>query len=180
MIRKRILLSLMLAALVGAAAAQQPVPLGDLARKARLEKRATASKVYTNDDIPSVTMKETPAEKAAPAEAAASSQDATANPAEDRQKLEADWSKRIENQKREVAQLQRELDVAQRDYKTRASGTYFDIGNKLRDEKKWAEEERKFQDEISGKQKLLDAAKQKLDDLREQARKAGMPPRMLD
>jgi hypothetical protein len=45
----------------------------------------------------------------------------------------------------------------------------------LRDQTKFAEDVRKEQDEINGKKQALDAAQQKLADLQEQARKAGMP-----
>ena len=45
----------------------------------------------------------------------------------------------------------------------------------LRDQAKFAEDSRKEQDEMNAKKQALDTAQQKLADLQEQARKAGMP-----
>ena len=57
----------------------------------------------------------------------------------------------------------------------RAAAFYADAGNQLRDEKKWAEDQRKYQSDMEGKQKELEEAKQKLVDLQEEGRKAGVP-----
>ncbi len=160
------------------ASAQQEKPLGDIARAARKSKPTGTGKVYTNDDL---TGKDTPA--AAPAQpdqpaAADAAAPKEANP-DDAKKAEAEWAGKLDAAKKDVAQLQRELDVAERDYKTRLSGKYFDRGQQLRDEKKWAEDERKSVEEIDAKKKQLEAAKQKLEEMREAARKAGMPPRLI-
>jgi predicted nucleic acid-binding Zn-ribbon protein len=45
----------------------------------------------------------------------------------------------------------------------------------MRDQAKFAEDTRKAQDEINGKKQALETAQQKLADLQEQARKAGLP-----
>ncbi len=66
------------------------------------------------------------------------------------------------------------MDVAQREYKLKVAVYYADVGNNLRDPKKWAEDDRKQRAEIDAKQKALSDAKQKLADLQEQARKAGV------
>ena len=73
---------------------------------------------------------------------------------------------------KEIAQLQREQDVSTREWKLRQAAYYGDAGNQLRDPKAWADQERAHNDEINQKQTAIDAAKQKLDDLNEQARKA--------
>jgi len=84
--------------------------------------------------------------------------------------------KQVETQQKEVATLQRELDIAQREARVHAAEYYADAGNKLRDEGKFAEDARKSQTEIDAKTQALADAKQKLDELQEQARKAGLPP----
>ena len=154
------------------AAAQQS--LGEVARELRKDKKEPA-KVYTNDNLPSgtpisVTGTLAPAEKKTEGEAAAEPV-----PAEERKKAEADWRGKIAGQKKEVTQLERELDVMQRENKLRVAIFYSDAGNRLRDEKKYAEDDRKYQADLASKQQALGAARGKLDDLREQARKAGMP-----
>lgn len=84
--------------------------------------------------------------------------------------------KQVEAQQKEVATLQRELDIAQREARVHAAEYYADAANKLRDEGKFGEDTRKSQAEIDAKTQALADAKQKLDDLQEQARKAGLPP----
>ncbi len=83
--------------------------------------------------------------------------------------------KQIEAQKKEIANLQRELDVAQREARLRSAAYYADAGVMLRDQAKFAEDSRKEQDEINTKKQALDAAQQKLADLQELARKSGLP-----
>jgi hypothetical protein len=65
--------------------------------------------------------------------------------------------------------------VAQREARLHAAAFYADAGTMLRDQGKFAEDTRKEQAEIDGKKQSLDAAQQKLADLQEQARKAGLP-----
>ena len=175
------------AALAGALAsplfAQQqpaaPPTLADIARAARKERKPTV-KVYTNDNLPkdaviNVTGQVQP-EK--PAEAAAGA--AVASPEADRKKVADAFQEKIAAGKKEIAQLERELDVMQRENKLRAASFYADAGTRLRDEKKYAEEDRKYQDDIAKKQEALTAARQKLDDLKESARRAGVPPGLIE
>jgi hypothetical protein len=76
--------------------------------------------------------------------------------------------------------LQRELDVSEREGRLRAAAYYADAGVMLRDQSKFAEDSRKNQEEIDSKKHELETAKQKLDDMEEQARKAGVPSNQLD
>ena len=64
---------------------------------------------------------------------------------------------------------------SQSEARLRAAAYYGDAGTMLRDQAKYAEDTRKSQAEIDGKKQALDAAQQKLSDLQEQARKAGLP-----
>ena len=160
--------------IVSSAGAQES--LGELARKQRQLKRPSTARVITNDDI---------AMAAAPAPVVAAEaksdksdkekSDAAAVPsADDKAKLAASFKAKADEQKKNIAQLERELDVAQREYRIKVAVYYADVGNNLRDGKKWAEEDRKQRAELDDKQKALAAAKQKLDDIQEQARTAGV------
>ena len=167
--------------LVSCAGAQES--LGELARQQRQSKRPSSARVITNDDL---------AISAAPApEAAADAKgdktdkekeksdkdknDSAAAPsADDKAKLAASFKAKVDEQKKNIAQLERELDVAQREYRLKVAVYYADVGNNLRDSKKWAEEDRKQRAELDEKQKAIADAKQKLADLQEQARKLGI------
>jgi hypothetical protein len=149
--------------------------LGELARQQRQSKKPSSAKLYTNDDFAMVP--EAPAaaaadktEKSDKAEAGAPK----AGAADDKVKLAAAFKARADEQKKNIAQLERELDVAQREYRLKVAVYYADAGNNLRDGKKWAEDDRKQRTEIEGKQKAVADAKQKLADLQEEARKAGI------
>jgi hypothetical protein len=71
--------------------------------------------------------------------------------------------------------LERDLDVLQREYRIRAAAMYADAGNRLRNSGDWDKQDTQYKQQIADKQKALDDAKQKLDDVQEDARKAGAP-----
>jgi tRNA/tmRNA/rRNA uracil-C5-methylase (TrmA/RlmC/RlmD family) len=52
---------------------------------------------------------------------------------------------------------------------------YADAGNRLRNSGSWDTQDAQYKQQIADKQKALEDAKQKIDDLQEQARKAGAP-----
>ena len=91
-----------------------------------------------------------------------------------------DWQKKISTQKDQVDLLARELDVVQREYRLRAAAFYADAGNRLRSSGSWDQEDAQYKQQIADKQKALDKAKEALDDLQEQARKAGVPSGMRE
>ena len=74
----------------------------------------------------------------------------------------------------------RELDVTQREYQLRAAAMYADAGNRLRNSVQWDKEEATYKQQLADKQKALDEAKQKLEDMKEEAVKAGIPSSMLE
>jgi hypothetical protein len=180
-------------ALVMLASAGAQDSLGDIARRARMQKAATSGvRVYDNDNLPRqgdlgtavVTGGNAPA--AADAKAAAdskptakgSSANAANTPAAagaDAQKSADEWSGKIADQKKQIAQLERELNVLVRESQIRATVYYADAGTRLRDQQKFSDDTRKSNDDIAAKTKELEDAKQKLDDMQEQARKAGVP-----
>lgn len=85
-----------------------------------------------------------------------------------------DWNAKIDAKKKDIALMQRELDVLQREQRLRAAAYYADAGTQLRDPAKFAEESRAQQEQIDSKKQSLDAAQQKLEELQEQARKSGV------
>jgi len=85
------------------------------------------------------------------------------------------WGDRIAAQKDQISLMERELDVLQREYKLRAAAMYADVGNRMRNAADWDKQDAQYKQQIADKQAALDAAKQKLDDVVEDARKAGVP-----
>lgn len=85
------------------------------------------------------------------------------------------WQDKIDAQKQQIDLLSRELDVTQREYQLRAAAMYADAGNRLRNQADWDKQDAQYKQQIADKQKTLDDAKEKLAELQEEARKAGMP-----
>lgn len=169
-----------------AASAVYGQSLGETARKLRQNKPAeTSPKIITNDDLshaaPPADLAETKSEPANTADAAKNPADENgkaekpkkSDPEIDQAKIDEEWSKTIAAQKQEIAGMERELDLLQRENKLRAASYYADAGTRLRNQQSYAEEDRKYQKDVADKQKALDDAKAKLADLEEQARKAG-------
>ena len=98
---------------------------------------------------------------------------------DDKKNIDA-WKKQINDQKKEISQLERELNVAQREAGLHNAVYYADAGAMLRDSAKFADDSRKLQAEIDTKTQALADAKQRLADLQEDARKAGVPQNQLD
>jgi len=171
---------------VSAATAQS---LGDYAREARKNKTETssASHHYDNDNLPTgqalSVVGPPPAsdDKAAPATDTASAAPAAKAPAVDpaaaaaeRQKASDELKSKIDKQKERIDWLSHELDLEQREYRLRAAAMYADQGNRLRNSAQWEKDEVQYRSDFAGKQKALDTARQQLDELQEQARKAGV------
>jgi len=192
--------------LVGTAMSQS---LADQAKAARQQPKKSAAKVYTEDDLPSVpeskmaeeshaaeaTATNAEAAKEAPSAAAASGDagasdankedEAAAKEKEEAAKVAAeaqanDLKAKVSDKQEEVKSLEKELDLMQRENKLRQASYYGDAGTQLRDQKKWADEQRQYQTDLEAKQKALAEAKEKLDDTREQARKSGISESKLE
>jgi hypothetical protein len=158
--------------------------LGEAAREQRANKpEAPQTKVYTNDNLPTsggITVvgsqsAAAPAPTTTAKGASTSTAAAAAPSAADTQKAADKLKADVQAQKDEISRLQRELDISTREWKLRQAAYYADAGNQLRDPKAWADKERKYNDETSQKQQALADAKQKLEDIQEQARKSGLP-----
>ena len=160
--------------------------LGDYARKVHKDPAAKARpKVYDNDNLP--TEDKLSIVGAAPAagnSATADSKAADGKPADDDQaKKQAEWKtwqERLSGQKSSVDLASRELDVLQKEYQLRAAAMYADAGNRMRNATQWDKEDADFKQKIADKQKTVDDAKQKLDEMQEEARKAGVPAAMRE
>jgi len=171
-------------------------PLGDYARSVRKDKKAPTTKQFDNDNLPmndklsvvgSAGDGQPGAGSGESAQAAAdagqSEKKAEDKPPaiqpgqspEDRQKTYDDWKDRIAAQKAKIDLAARELDVEQREYQLRAAAMYADAGNRLRNSGSWDKEDADYKKKIEEKKKAADEAKQQLEDMQENARKAGVP-----
>ncbi|HYE26384.1 MAG TPA: hypothetical protein VEG32_14420 [Clostridia bacterium] len=178
-------LLLFLAAVAAVCGAQS---LGDVAREERGRQRTPSKRVYTDEDLRSddkvngaaAPAAETPAdEKADRKEAerpqAAEEEEIAKEEKKASEKLRKDVFRAvIEQQKKSVADITREIDLNEREWKLRASAYYGDAGARLRNERKWVEDEKKHQEEMVKLRLRLDAAKKALDEAQETARKAGL------
>lgn len=168
-----------LAGVMAAPAAAQS--LGDYARQQRAKKTPSAASVkeYTNDNLPtSGGLGVASSSASASASTPAGDAQADAAPEKERNKQEAAVKAKFAAQREVIAKLQRELEVAERENSSRQAQTQSnsqDLGSRLRNPVLWAAENKKYQDEIDGKKKELEAAKQQVEDMREDLRKAGLP-----
>jgi len=164
--------------------------LADRARELRKEKRTPSAneKVYTNETLnlrPAQGIGETKSDaKATDTKGdakAEADEDAPpkATPEEEKAALAADLKGKIESAKAELATIQRELDIATREQKLRTAQYYADAGNRLRDERRFVDEERKTQQDIADKQKKIADATALIESLRNQARRAGIAPGLI-
>jgi hypothetical protein len=175
--------------------------LGDYARHVRKNSgRSTKPKVFDNDSLPRQDklsiVGNAPAPGEAPAEAkpeeSSTSQNAenkaageakastgeTSDFAKEQSDKEAAWKQwgdKIAQQKNQIDLLSRELDVLQREYQIRAAAMYADVGNRLRNSGDWDKQDAQYKQQIADKEKAVQDAKQKLEDMQEDARKAGVP-----
>ncbi len=111
---------------------------------------------------------------AAPAQTTGSDKAAAEDPAV-KQAAWKQWGEKIAGQKDQIDLLTRELSVLQKEYQLRAAAMYADAGSRLRNSGDWDKQDAQYKQQIADKQKALDDANQKLADLQEEARKAGVP-----
>jgi hypothetical protein len=138
---------------------------------AQTENTAPAEPAKPGSDNKTETQdKATTAVKTPSGAAPAAAEDEANKAASDKQ-----WADKIAAQKDQIDLLGRELDVLQREYQIRAAAMYADVGNRMRNSADWDKQDAQYKQQIADKQKALDDAKQKLEDLQEEARKAGAP-----
>ncbi len=192
-----LLSTLLLSSLAGAqstSSTPEQSSLGDYARKVRKDPGAPKAKpkVFDNDNLPTddkISIVGQPATTASATPAAgdksADSKDAAAKPSGDDEKAKKQaawkaWQDKMTAQKDSIDLAARELDVLTREYQLRAAAMYADVGNRMRNATQWDKEEAEYKQKIADKAKAVEEAKQKLDDMKEQARKAGVPAAMID
>jgi len=177
---KRVAIATLLLLGVSGAAAQS---LGDYARAARKHKPepSSTSRHFDNDNLPTgenlSVVGPPPTGDAGNANSAPAAKASAVDPAAaaaDRQKTVDEWKKKLDQQKEKIDSLNHELDLEQREYRLRAAAMYGDAGNRLRNAAQWDKDDAQYKSDIDGKQKALDAARQQIDEMQEQARKAGI------
>lgn len=149
--------------------------LGELAREQRAAQKPHASKVYTNDEMPSVP-EQKDAEADSKEKADVSKKEADAKDTQDTKKNDADADAKkkaaealkasLAEKEKSIALMQKEMDLKEREWSIRPH----DAGGK------WFTDENKHQDEMNAMKKQIDAEKAKLAEMTEQARKAGVTP----
>jgi len=151
------------------------------------DKLSIVGNATTSVPVPAAEQKPAESTNAAPAAGdepkAQTGNQQAANPPSDTSKLDEagkeaawkQWGDKIAEQQKEIDLLTRELDVLQREYQIRAAAMYGDVGSRLRNSAEWDKQDAQYKQQVADKQKALDDAKQKLEDLQEQARKAGAP-----
>lgn len=176
--RKRVIAMVVLVAALASAQS-----LGDVARENRAAKRKQAARVITNDDVASSAPAEQPA-AVAPTNAPTTQQQRrdkiTTDLVRETEKQYGEYRKRANDLKVEIAKLQGEAAQVERNRLVQATNFYMDAGQRLRDPKAWTEQRQKLDEDVAKKNKELEAAKQKLEDLREEARKLGIPASVVE
>ena len=158
--------------------------LGDYARQQRAQKPSAPVnvKVYTNDNLPTSGALSEVGQLTPPpsAKASAAAEKADQKQAEDRTKLETEWRAKFAEQKQSIALVERELAMAELQ-RSQAVGDHYGNGyNLLVANPQYAASVQKADNTIKEKQKALADAKQKLEDMQEQLRKAGLPSSWAD
>lgn len=153
--------------------------LGDYARTARKNKAepSPTTRHYDNDNLPtsetlSVVGQSPAANSAAPVPAEAS-KGTEPKAAADQQKAAEDLNKKIQEQQEKINSLNREIDLDQREQRLRAASYYTDAGTRLRNPGQWNKDQTQNINDAAEKQKAVDAAKQQLEQMQEEARKSG-------
>lgn len=157
--------------------------LAEAAAKARAEKKAIPAKhVYTNDDIA--------APEPAPADAKNATEEDSKTDADkdakgkdkDKKDTKAEAAKAAEalkakmaDLKKSIADQQKDISLMEREHQIKTAEYYADAGTQLRTSGQWFVDEQKYQDDLTAKKKALSDAQTALDNLSEQARKAGVP-----
>jgi hypothetical protein len=173
--------------------------LGEVARENRATSHPRATRVVTNDDIPSVDTMSAPArtnaaegtrgdDKSSPkAESKAGSERAAAKASEpgsatrelaktdaEQKKHDEEWNKKISQQREKISLLERELKVTQQEDQQKQIAHMADVNGRLNNQQQYAEAEKLDQEDLAQKQEKLNAEREKLDSMQEEARHAGV------
>ena len=177
--------------------------LGDYARAVRKTKNAPASdqkKVYDNDNLPANSsisvVGNTPSspqgssgdqstDAGASADQSGSSADKkddkkdpelkAGQSQDDRKKAVDSWKEKLAGQNEKVSALAHEVELLEREYTVKSAEFYSNPANMAQHPKGFVKDDADFKQKIADKQKELDAAKAKLSEMQDEARKAGAP-----
>jgi hypothetical protein len=171
---------------------QSTESLGDVARKQRAaDEKAPAKKVWTDDDFASTSSAPAASPATAPADAATKDADKSGDKSSDKaavaadtrekkqdtvadaEKLNTAWKEKLDAQKAKIADLQREYDLTDREYKLSLTSYYADAGNRLRDQKDFTDKETTYKGKLGTLKQQISDEQAKLGDLQDQAHKAG-------
>ncbi len=157
------------------ASAQAQEPLGDVARQERAKQKPQAAKTITNEDIPSVDVPKDVVDKdTAKDDKSDDKKDEKSASAQDKIKEMDAWKAKVAAQEAKIKDLDREINLMEREHKLKTAVFYADAGTRVRDERQWFDQERKYQADLSAKQKNLADERNKLDGIKASARKAGV------
>jgi hypothetical protein len=185
---RRIAISILSIVVLSAFGAAQS--LADAAREARKNKRTSSPSkgVYTNESLSpgtssasttagastTTTEAEPSSEKKASSSENAKSGEGDAASEDEKKKATDELRTKLAEAQKELTQVQRELDLMQRENRMRTAQFYADAGARLRDEKKYADEDRQNQASLAAKQKAVADAQKIVNDLQEQMRRLGV------
>jgi chromosome segregation ATPase len=157
-------------------------PVADAARKAREQKKKEADKpkkVYTDDDlnhyVPATPSSE---QKTGAAEGKPSSKEGEAKngaPAEPDKNAEQQWRKRFREAYGKLAQLEKELDIMQRE-ENKAQVQYYSDPQKAMEEQYTRKEINDKNTKIAAKKDEITQQKQHISDMEDDLRKSGGDP----
>ena len=157
-----------------AAGENKTAPAGEA--KAPADTKAPADSKSATEEKAPLKSEAKPADDKAPLKSTAKTpQEEEAEKEAAKQAAIKQWEDKLTAQKEQIDLLARELNVLQREYQIRAAAMYADAGNRMRNSADWDKQDAQYKQEIADKQKAFDDAKQKLDDMQEEARKAGVP-----
>lgn len=154
--------------------------LADAARRNRMNKPAApASHVYTNDNLPTrgpLSTASTASPPAAEAPSSAAQEEPSAPPKDakaeaqakaERDRLELEWRGRFKTQRATITLLEREIAALERELKLRPASAACSLSGTLCDDK-------------AARELQLQQEKQKLEDMRDELRKAELPDSWAD
>lgn len=164
------------------ATSSQP-SLAEAAAQARAQSKATTAKhVYTNDDFVSSEPAPTVAADAKDASGAEAKTEAKEEKDKDKKDAKAEMAAKnsalkakIADLKKSIADQQKDISLMEREHQIKTAEYYADAGTQLRTSGQWFVDEKQYQDDLASKKKALSDAQASLDELSEQARKAGVP-----
>lgn len=85
------------------------------------------------------------------------------------------WQKKLDGQKDKISLLSRELEVLQREYQLKVSEFYSDTARRVQNPNALFTDDAKYKEQIADKQKAVDAAKEDLNKMQDEARRSGVP-----